>query len=118
MVKTIQSATLKLVDACGALPDLDTLQIVHFVLITPLMVCGFARMSFGSLPFIEARKEVLRAQMRDVGDLAMDCLRKAKAGYPEGEGRKRTTLRVIELSPRHPYAGHHLDSVKVEEFEE
>jgi len=55
--------------------------------------------------------------MRGVGDLAIDRLRKAKAGCPEREGRKQTTMRIVELQPYLPYTGYHLDSVKVEEFE-
>jgi len=110
MDKIANSAILELVDACSALPDFDTLQIVYSLLAAPLRIsrCGFAR-----VPHNQGR----RRRMRDVGDLAIDCLRKAKAGRLEGEGRKEATMRVIELNPCLRYVGHPLASVKVEEFE-
>lgn len=51
-----------------------------------------------------------------VRDLAIDCLKKRKTGCKEGEGRK-TTLRIIELSPCISIPASHLDSVVVEEHE-
>ena len=117
MDKIARSAILELVDACGALPDLDTLQIVYFLLIAPIRICGFARVPYDNLPTTEELKQVRRWQMRDVGDLVIDCLREARAGRLEGGGRKQNTMRLIELNPCLPYAGHPLASVRVEEFE-
>jgi len=117
MDKIAHLAILELANACSALPDFDTLQIVHFLLIPPLTVCGFAPIPHDSLPTTEDRKQAVRWRMRDVGDLAQDCLGKAKAGCLEQEGRKQTTMRIVELSPYLPFAGYHLASVKVEEFE-
>ena len=55
--------------------------------------------------------------MKDLEEWAIDCLRRpttgrskrAKIGCLEGEGRKRTTLRIIEFSDHHP--------MKVREYE-
>ena len=76
----------------------------------------------------EGEGKVLWEQMNDVKDWVVDRLRQlAKMGYHKGEGRKSTTLRVIELSlvptpPRPATHGRqtshlHLGSVKVEEHE-
>jgi len=62
-------------------------------------------------------KQVLEKDVKAVKDLAIDSLKKVKAGYREGERRKEFTLRLIESSPRRPIVGCHLGSVKVEEFE-
>ena len=55
-----------------------------------------------------------------VKDWMADCLRKPKTGHHEGERRKGTTLRVIELNSVYG-DGHReqlrLGSVKVEEYE-
>jgi len=61
--------------------------------------------------------------MRGVKDWAIDCLKRPETGHREREGRKGTTLRVIELSsvpngfPMYGNGGplrFHLGSVKVE----
>ena len=113
-MEIVHSATLELVNACRALPDLDTLQIVHFLLDKPLLVCGYTR---ASLAATDKQEQALREQVRGVKDLVIGSLKNAKAGRQEGEGRKNVLVRVIELSPYLPLAGYHLNSVKAEVFE-
>ena len=116
--ETVHSATLELVRACRALPEFDTLQIVHALLGESVLLCGGMRVT---LTPTEQRKQALREQMKGVRDLALESLRDVKrAGC--WEGRRKVVLRVIELSPYFPFLGHqlgtaHLGSVKVERFE-
>ena len=113
----VHSATPELVYACRALPDFDTLQIVHVLLGESVLLCGSMRVT---LTPTDQREQALREQMKGVRDLALESLRKAKN---EGcWGGRKVGLRVIELSPHFPLVGHHLGaahlgSVKVEEFE-
>ena len=115
-VETARSATSELVDACKALPDFDTLQIVHLAVTKPSLNrwCGLTRCS-KLRPYPEERKRELKGLMKDVKGWATDCLKKPRTGFQEGEARKTTTLRVIELSQDHPWP--HLGPVKVEEYE-
>ena len=110
----IRSATLEHLNACRVLPDFDTLQIVYFILGEPIFLCGGMRVS---LPPTDQEKWALREQVKGVKDLAVDSLKKVKAGCWEGEGRKKTIMRVIELDPYLPPEGYRLDSVKVEVLE-
>jgi len=105
-VETARCATLGLVNACKELPDFDTIQIVYFL----------PRTNRGSiiLPFSGQQSQGLRGQVKGVTDLAIDCLKKLGTGGREGGGRK-TTMRVIELSPDHPMP--HLGPVKAEGHE-
>jgi len=139
---------------CKTLPNFDTLQIVHFSLTTPPPTCLCWPWQCGGLgSYTEPQKQVLREQIRCVKELAIDCLKELEAGCQQGEGRKktalrerimgvndrvvvrskpemgrrRTTLRIIELNsvltdtPRHLKYGaspiFHLGSVKVEEYD-
>ena len=114
-VKDAHSATLELVNACKPLPDFDTLQIVYLLLGTPSPRCADAwNMSLSS---VERREQKLREQVKGVRDLAVDCLNDPKTGCREGEGRKKVTLRVIELTSCYGLTGFGLESVKVEAFE-
>ena len=107
-VETACSATLELVNVCKELPDFETIQIVYFLpAVTPDGGC-VAR------PFLKQQNQALREQVKGVMDLAIDCLKEPGTGCLEGEGRK-TTVRVIELSPNHPRP--HLGPAKVEEHE-
>ena len=88
----IRSALLKVVDACTKLPNFDTLQIVHFSLATPppirqCWLCGDPG------TYTEEQKQVLRNRVRGAMDLAIDCLKKPKVGYQEGVGREKTALK-------------------------
>ena len=99
-----------LVAACKILPDFDTFQIVRFPIISPRLVCwcGRGKLCGDHRPSPEQWEEVLGKQMRDLGEWAIDCLKKPETECREGEGRKRTTLRTIEFGPGYR-------SVKVEE---
>ena len=117
-VGSARSATLELVNACKALPDFDTLQIVHFPSVTPLPMCGCGRVRYGSLGLsMEQRRQALKEEVRCLKDLARDCLKKPEAGCQDRAGRKKATLRVIELSSDRPRLRSHLGSVKVEEYD-
>ena len=101
VVGIARPATLELLGACKALPNFDTLQIVHFLPNTPSpgYVDWWLRNN-GLLP-TEQRKQALREQVqgvKGVKDLAIECLRTPKTGCQKGGTRKKTTLRVIELS--------------------
>jgi len=108
-VGSARSAASELVNACKALPDFDTLQITHFPFIAPLpeCLCGCRDVSYTEI------QESL-VGVKAVKDSVIDCLR-LKAGCQEGEGRKKITLRIIELGSERgsPFC---LSSVKVEEY--
>ena len=106
----IRSATLELLNACRALPDFNALQIVYLISDETRFLCG----TRVSLPATDQQKRALRKQVKD---LAVDSLKKAKAGCWEGEGRNKTTMRVIELDQYSTSVGYRLASVKVEELE-
>jgi len=123
-VETARSATSGLVDACKALPDFDTLQILHFLPDTfpPRRVVGWDEVNS---PFSTERwKRMLSEEVKGVKDWVMGCL-EAKTGSQEGDGKKRTVLRVIGLNsdlilPRLRSGAlrkFHLGPVKVEEYE-
>jgi len=116
-VRTVRSATSELVNACRTLPKFDTLQIVHFLLGEPLSRIYGEEMEYSSVPCTEQRKQELRERVKGVKDLAIDSLEKAKTGCLEGGRGKKTTLKVIELSPHLSLAGDYLDSVEVEVLE-
>jgi len=117
MVGTVHSAMSELINACKALPYFDTLQIVHFPFGTPSLrrVDKWEEADNSS---VERRKQALREQVNGVKDWAIVCL-KAKTGRQpeEGGGRKKTTLRVIELNLCGSNQKFCLGSAKVEECE-
>ena len=99
-VGTARSAASELAKACKSLPDFDTFQIVHFPL------------SDGCIQQLHALGEDLSG----VKDLVINCLKEPGRGCREGEGRKKTTVRVVKLvGDPPPYS--YLDSAKVEEYE-
>jgi hypothetical protein len=102
-----RSATSELVDACKALPDFDTFQIIH----------GYGSI-YQSVDF-DVRRQKLegRGYVDGVRDLAINCLKGRETGYREGEGRKKTMVRVIERVGGSLYPIFKLDSVRVEEYE-
>jgi len=74
------------------------------------------------MPSTKQRKQASREEARGVKDLVIDCLKNTKRGHQEGDGMKKTTLRIIELSPALWSGGNtcgrfRLGSVKVEEYE-
>ena len=109
MARTARSATLELVNACKALPDLDTIQIVHFLPGTG------DRLEAIGIYSTEPSNRALREEVRSVRDSAIDCLNTPEMGRQKGGRRKKITLRVIELNPDHPRP--HLGTVEVEECE-
>ena len=113
VAETARSVISELVDACKALPDFDTFQILRLLVDTPPR--RYAARS------TEQWKRTLSEEVGGVKDWAVCCL-KAKTGCEEGGGRKRTTLRVIGLnSSLRPgediFRRFHLGSVKVEVYE-
>jgi hypothetical protein len=106
-VGSVRSATSELVNACIALPDFDTLQIVHG--------CGLMYGAAG-LSVIQRRRE-LREHVGCAKDSAINCLKEPETGCREREGRKKITVRVIELVMGSTFPAFHLDSVRVEEYE-
>ena len=112
-VKTARSATLALIDVCKELPDFDTIQIVYFIPCSPPMFMFMWGDSIVAPPS-EGQKQSSRERAKAVTDFVIDCLKQPGTGSREGEGRK-TTVRVIELTPDHPMC--HLGPAKVEEYE-
>lgn len=103
---------LELVTACKALPDFDTLQIVYPPSPTPSLQCRCHQGKRGlNRPSREQLKQS-REEVEGLKDWAIECLENSKVGCREAEGRKRTTLRLIELSPDRPLLG----SVEVEVY--
>jgi len=121
VVETARSAILELVNACKTLPDFNTFQIVyvHFLVKHPYPpIRGYERTRDGVPPTMEQRRQALRDLMKGVKNVAIDCLKKPEIGCQQGEGRKRTTLRVIELGAYRPPGGPDLDCITVEKVEE
>ena len=74
-------------------------------------------MADGCLPSKEQMREALRDRVKGVEDVAIECLKKPEIGCQEGEGRKKTTLRVIELGACRPRGEPYVDCVRVEKVE-
>jgi len=117
---------LELTNACKALPNFGTFQIVRLSLNTPLPTREHQSWRCRNRwAFMERQKPVLKEQMEDVKDWAIDCLKEPETGSREAERTQKTTLRIIELSsvlalPQPRYGAtprRHLGSVKVEEYE-
>ena len=111
LVGSVRSATLELVNACKALPDFDVFQIVHFPL--PDLTPSWEHMT------PSGPGELFHKLRNDLGsgkDLVIDCLKESEAGCRKEEGKKKTTVRVIELVEGPP-SNFYLDSVKVEVYE-
>ena len=121
--ESARTATLELVNACRALPDFDTLQIVHFPLVAPLPLCGCGRARLANQgASMKQRKKALMDEVNGIKDLAVDCLREPEAGCQEGEKekeveRRKTVVRIVELCSDRPRPKYHLASVEVEYFE-
>jgi len=106
--KAVPSEMLELVNACKALPDFDTIQIVHFLPGTG------DRLEAIGIPSAAPLNRTLREEVKGMRDSVADCLNKLETGRQKG-GRRKITLRVIELNPDHPRP--HLGPVEVEECE-
>ena len=111
-----RSAMSELVVACKALPDFDTLQVVHVTAVPMYMMCWCGWVGCGSrMPgSSERQEEVLRGQTESMKYRAMDCLKKSETECQgEERERKKTTLRVFMFGPGCPCHS----SGKVEEYE-
>ena len=108
-----RSTISDLVDACSVLPDFGTLQIALFPIIRPPSIaynpcrwCPDCDCDQGWRP------ERPEKHLEGLEEWTMDCL-KSKPGCREGEGRGRTTLRVIKFGDETPCQS----TVEVEEYE-
>ena len=100
----------ELVIACKALPDFDTLQILYFPTTPPHPICWCG----GHGTSREQWKRKLREQAKDMKDLAVVCLQGAETVCQEGEGGKRTTVRVVRLRSGRRRPERHPGSAEVE----
>ena len=99
------SAMSELVVACKALPDFNTLQVVRDTIIPVSLSCWCGWGGCGSrMGSSKQQQEIMRKQTEDMRDWAIDCLKKPKTGFQEGEERerKRITLRVFMFGPGRP----------------
>ena len=111
---TSRSAMLELVIACGTLPDFGTLQILHFPTAAPYPICWCGHHG----PSKEQWEQASREQTGVMKDLAMVTLKNSKTEGKEGkDGRKKTTVRVVELTRVYPRVSYDPGYVKVEEYE-
>ena len=115
-VGSVRSATSGLANACKALSDFDTFQIVHFPASIPDLICGHALPDGVRDGRVRPTLQTPREHVDGVKDLVINCLKEPETGCREGKGRKRTTVRVIELVARGSYPNLYLDSVEVEEY--
>jgi hypothetical protein len=98
-VGSARFATSELVNACKALPDFDTFQIVY----------GRGPMYNEADLSVKKRRQALRESVEGARNLAINRLKEP------GAGRNKTTVRVIELVMSHGQKIR-LDPVKVEEY--
>ena len=92
----------RLIDACRALPDFDTLQIVYAPHSIPPSGNEFARDEVELLPSRRQQQQVLLGeQVKTMKDWVTEYLKRSKVGHHEAEGRG-TTLSIIELGPVYP----------------
>ena len=100
-----RSAMSKLVFACKALPDFDTLQVVLVALVPGVLTCWCGWGACGSrINSSEQQERISRIQTEDMKDWAIDCLKESETRSREGEERerKKTTLRVFMFGPGRP----------------
>ena len=102
----------KLIAACEALQDLNTLQVVRLPMVPPLPRCGCngpCENLHPSCDVVEWLEQLLEKYVKGLGEWTVERLEKAKMGSLEGEQWKRITLRIVEFSYDFP--------VKVKEYE-
>ena len=102
---SVRSEVLGLITACRGLPDFDTLQVVRFPSPTPSLICDCKKGMRGCHKPSNEQLNQAREEVEALKKWAVDCLKKSEIGCQEGEGRKKTTLRVIELGPDRPFPG-------------
>ena len=103
------SVISELIVACEALPDFDTFQILHVPAFPPSAYWYGLRISDKNKLYGELWEQSRMEQARVMRDFAIDCLKTLKSRRHEGEGRKRTVVRMVRVGPTL--------SVKVEEYE-
>ena len=115
---TALSAISELVAVCEALPDFDTLQILHVPAFPPYPVCWCGLRGCNNRILHEKQwEQSRREQVRGMKDFAIDRLKTLKSGRHKGEGRKRTMVRIVRLSAALPHSDYCPDPVEVEEYE-
>ena len=97
LVRNVRSAMLELANTCKALPDFDTFQIVLFSLPVVDEISEYERTHDPAPLFYN-----LRSGLGSGKDLVINCLKEPETGRREGEGKKKTTVRVIELVEKFP----------------
>ena len=118
-IRSAHSETIGLVDVCKALPNFETLQIVHFSLNTSGPVRGPEGERAKRLPLMN---QASREQVEGMKGWALAGLKKPQTGH-ERVGRRKKTLRIIELSSSLTHLGYFSHPrylpgpVKVEECE-
>ena len=70
--------------------------------------------TWGCVLHVGQREQSLREEAKDTKDFVIDRLRRSKTGCPEGEGRKRATVRVVKPVPASLPRDYHPNSVEVE----
>ena len=115
---TALSAISELVVACETLPDFDALQILHAPAPPPYPICwcGLRRCD-DRLLHAKQWEQSRGEKVRGMKDFAIDCLKTLKSGRHEGDGRKRTMVRVVRLSVTLPHPDYGPGSVEIEKYE-
>jgi len=103
----------ELVAACNTLQGFDTLQILYFPIAPPLPICWCGHHG----PSKEQWDQALKEQGEVMRDLAIASLKVPKAECQEGEGRKRTKVRVVTLTSARSHVNCDPGYVNVEERE-
>ena len=81
------------------------------------MICGRAPIDDVQDRRLRLPQQPQRERVDGVKDLVIRCLREPQTGCQKGEGRKKTTVQVIELAASGSHPKLYLDSVKAEEYE-
>ena len=99
----------KLIVACKAHKDFNTLQIVRFPMAPPPVNCLCDGPCECDQLSVTLWEQMLERHVKGLGEWAIECLKKPEKGCLEGKGRKTITARTVEFSYYHP--------VKVKEYE-
>ena len=99
------STVSDLITVCKTLPYFDTLQIVHLPSPTPNLICDCKKGMRGCHKPSREQLDQTKEEVKALKKWAVECLKKSEAGRQEGEGKLKTTLRVIELGPDRPFPG-------------
>ena len=115
---TVLSAISELVIACEALPDFDTLQILHVPAPRDDGVRGCGELWCNNRT-LHANQwgRLRREQVGGLKDFTIDCLETLKSRRHKGEGRKRTIVRIVRMRYVIGRPDYLPRSVEVEEYE-